>query len=395
MSKKTLNRIIQNQFDLILFEEGSFSPLNWLLREGHLNYNDYQKWRKGESEYLEDHFKTSSSDIITALKRAQDYACSQKLESFKHTYTSTASQPLHFCRSPANELILKTVYEPAKDRVQLDLFFDSAPVCAEFDLIEAIVDKHNDKIPDLLTKLISSNLEKHQQFTRLLAFEKNITQIGETSDRKIKLLLQAATPLAFEILGRFAHDFLTPIWHKLSVEISDLHFDAKAPEYHLSFTAFRGFQWQQVLSSIERENDWIKQPILIFRYAEACFKLSKEREGIANWFRLFILFPEIAEQLIENTCNRLMFSDWQHFSELDPELDPCLFPAWIVMNKPALAENIVIAGSPSNESLQLIENLVCTTESEINETAIHLRARLQQTSPALFVHYMRANEGNQ
>ena len=376
---------------MILFEGGCFSSLNWLLREGHSDYGDYQKWRKGKLAFLEDHFKTPITEIIADLQRIQDYATALKLESLSHTYTSIASQPLHFIRSPANELIFTTVYEPAKDRMQTDLFFDSAPACTAYDLIRAIIDKRSHDITVLLTKLKPSNPEKHQQFARLLAFEKKM-QSEETGDQKITLLNQVVTPLAFTILGRFAHDFLTPLWHKLSVEIADRHFEAEAPEYHLSFTAFKGFQWQQVLSSIDRERNWIKQPLLIFRYAEACFKLNKEQKGIANWFNLFILYPETAVRLIDDTCNRLMFSDWQYFSELDPELEPPLFPAWMVMNKPALAKNTVLSDRKSNEFLQLIENLVCTTNSKINETVIQLRARLQNNSPALFVHYMRAKD---
>lgn len=391
MSKQTPNHIIQNQFDLILFEEGCFSPLNWLLREGHLDYGDYQKWREGKSAFLEDHFKTPITEIIADLQKTQDYAAALKLESLSYTYTSTASQPLHFSRSPAIELIFTSVYEPAKDRMQLDLFFDSAPAYTVYDLIRAIIDKRSQDIPVLLTKLKPSNPEKHQQFSRLLAFEKRI-QSKETSDQKIMLLNQVVTPLVFNILGRFAHDFITPLWHKLSAEIADRHFEAEAPEYHLSFTAFKGFQWQHVLSSIDREKNWIKQPLLIFRYAEACFKLNKEQEGIANWFSLFILYPETAARLIDDTCNRLMFSYWQCFSELDPELEPPLFPAWMVMNKPALAKNTVLSDRKSNESLQLIENLVCTTNSEIDEAVIHLRARLQHNYPALFLHYMRAKD---
>ena len=41
------NQIIHNQVDLILFEEGIFSVINWLLREGYLDFIDYRKWRNG------------------------------------------------------------------------------------------------------------------------------------------------------------------------------------------------------------------------------------------------------------------------------------------------------------------------------------------------------------
>lgn len=123
------NQIIHNQVDLILFEEGKFSVLNWLLREGRLDYTDYRKWRNGEIPYLEDHFKTVIPEIIADLKIARHYAGKLKLASFTHSFTSAGNQILHFCRCcPTNELIFSTDYEPAQDRVQMDLFFDSAPL---------------------------------------------------------------------------------------------------------------------------------------------------------------------------------------------------------------------------------------------------------------------------
>jgi hypothetical protein len=390
MSKQKLSRIIQNQFDLILFEEGNFSPLNWMLSEGYLGYKGYQNWRQGKSEYLEDHFKMAITELVTTLERIQDYANFLGLEAIKHNYASTVGQTIYLCRSPQNELIFSTGYEPAQDRMQMDLFFDSAILCTEFNLIGAIIDKRSDDVSELLIKLETTSPEKHQQFLQLLVFEENINHSRKASDIKIKAL-QTLTPLAFEIFGRFAQDFLSSLWHKLSIEIADQHFNPDAPDYHLSYTAFKGFQWEKVISSIERESGWARQPVLLFRYAEACFKQNKEQFGIANWFKLFIFFPETAEQMIVSTCNRLIFSDWQCFSELDPELELSLFPAWVLMNRPLLAKNSVISDINGNDSLQLIKNLVCNDERKIDEMAIHFRTQLKKSSPDLFVHYMRVN----
>jgi len=387
------NQIIHNQVDLILFEEGKFSVLNWLLREGRLDYSDYQKWRKGEIPYLEDHFKASILTIIADLEIAQRYAGKLKLDSFRHAHTSVANQALHFCRCPANELIFTTDYEPAQDRVQMDLFFDSAPVCATNDLIRAIIDKRGEDILRLMSQLKSLAPENHQKFDHLLALQNELTLTRKTTGRKIDLLLQTVTPLAFDVLGQFAHDFLTPLWHQLSAEVTDRHFEAESPEDHLSFTAFKGFQWQQVLSSVTREADWIKQPVLLFRYGEACFKLNKELEGLEGWFRLFMTFPEAAKTRVGNTCNRLLLEDWRQFNELEPELEPPFFPAWIVLKKPALAKNAFTFDGESvgNASLQLMCRLVDGKEKGLNETLIKLRARLQQQNPLLFIHYMVAN----
>ena len=387
------NQIIHNQVDLILFEEGKFSVLNWLLREGHLDYNDYQKWRAGASPYLEDHFKATLPAIIADLEVAQSYARKLKLVSIYHSMTSVSNQTLHFCRCPANERIFLTNYEPAQDRVQMDLFFDSAPACTANDLIRAIIDKREDDVLRLMTQLKSLAPESYQKFDRLLALQNELTLTSKSSGIKIKLLLQTVTLLAFDVLGQFANDFLTPLWRMLSVEVTDKHFNAELPDDHLSFTAFKGFQWLQVLSSVTREADWIKQPVLIFRYGEACFKLNKELEGLESWFRLFVTFPAVAERLVGSTCNRLLLEDWRQFNDLDPELEPSFFPAWIVLKKPALAKNAFTFDcvSRGNESLQLLCNLVEGKVHGFNETTIQLRARLQQQNPMLFIHYMAAS----
>ena len=135
-------------------------------------------------------------------------------------------------------------------------------------LISAIVDQRSVEIPDLMAKLEVLNPEKYRLFEQLLTYQHKIVQSKIHSKTKIEIIIQQATPLAFDILGRFTHDFLTPLWHKLSAELAGQRFDSKPPYTHLSFTAFKEFQWQQVLSSIEREKNWINQPLLIFRYAE-------------------------------------------------------------------------------------------------------------------------------
>jgi hypothetical protein len=386
-------QIIHNQVDLILFEEGQFSVLNWLLREGYLDYNDYQKWRNGEAPFLEDFFKAATPAIIADLDIVQRYAGKLKLETFRHSHTSFTNQTLHFCRCPAKEIIFTTGYEPAQDRLQMDLFFDSAPVCAANDLIRAIIDKRGDDVLRLMSQLKPLAPEKHQKFAYLLVYLEELESSSKSSGGKINLLLQTVTPLAFDVLGPFAHDFLTPLWNMISVEIADRYFNAESPEDHLSFTAFKGFQWQQVLSSIVREADWIKQPVLLFRYGEACFKLNKELEGLESWIRLFLTFPEVAESLVESSCNRLLLADWRHFNELEPELEPVFFPAWVVLKKPALAKNAftINCAGVDNGSLQLICRLAGSKYNGLNENIIKLRARLQQENPKLFVHYMSAD----
>ena len=39
--------------DRLLFEQGTYTPLELLLAEGRLLYADYEAWRDGQCDYLE------------------------------------------------------------------------------------------------------------------------------------------------------------------------------------------------------------------------------------------------------------------------------------------------------------------------------------------------------
>ena len=39
--------------DRLLFEQGTYTPLELLLAEGRLMYADYEAWRGGQCDYLE------------------------------------------------------------------------------------------------------------------------------------------------------------------------------------------------------------------------------------------------------------------------------------------------------------------------------------------------------
>ena len=387
-----MEKIIRNQVDLILYEEGSFSPLTWLLKEGVLDYTDYLQWRNGEVDFLENRFKVSLKKIISELELVNQYARLLKLEDTQHSYASVKGNMLYFSRDPGREKIYTSIYEPAKDRIQMDLFYDSSPACTANDLVLAITNNCHEDISALLARMKSLDFDKYQQFEQLLATRNDLTESSKTSHWKIRLLEQTLTPLAFALLGRVAHDFLAPLWREISADISEQRFDASAPENHLSYTAMKSFQWQDVLSAVAREPDWLAQPLLMFRYAEAQFKLRHELEGLKMWFRLFLFYSDQAEQFVGNTSNRLLLSDWQSFLELDPELENQFFAAWVLLQRPALGGYGMgfNGSSPGVESFQLISKLVTGSDDGFDEAAVRVRTALKQQNSALFVHLMDA-----
>jgi len=151
---------IRNLFDLLLYEEGCFSMLNGFLREGFLDYDVYQEWRAGKIDYLEREFSCSKETCKAFLAEVSAYAAMLAVEREAIDYVSAENLPLRISPDPKRDAEYKMLYTPATDRVQMDLFFDSAETSLAADLAEAVVSGQTKRIDHLLSALGLAKLKQ-------------------------------------------------------------------------------------------------------------------------------------------------------------------------------------------------------------------------------------------
>ncbi len=72
---------IQHRVDQLLLEQGEYLPLEFLLAEGRLLYSDYENWRGGELEVLDEKLFGDATQIQKDLSQAAGYAQALGLES--------------------------------------------------------------------------------------------------------------------------------------------------------------------------------------------------------------------------------------------------------------------------------------------------------------------------
>ena len=375
--------------DQLLIEQGRFSPIAWLLATGYLSYPNYIDWRDGLIENLDSCFTAPRERIIEQLAIATNYARALGLSETRGTYLSNEQNELSISHDSKDDIYFKTDFAPAQDRMQMDLFFDSAPVYAENELIDAIVTRNKRKIPELLDVLYAFDSRKHEDYSLLIEQEKKLRSPGVSLLNKLTVLDDTLMPLAVTLLRTEAICFLTPLWHELSDELTDRPFDPEQPKLHVSYSGTKAFRWADVAKAVEQEPDYVEQPVLLFRYAEACFKLSRELTGLEHWFLLFLLHTQSAEQLIKKTGYPLLSGDWQRFQELDPELPAQFFPAWILLMKPALAkQDFVLKGEAEGfNAFSLAKQL---SAESLESTSIALRSDLKKLNPDLFRHFLNS-----
>jgi hypothetical protein len=378
---------IHHQVDQLLLEQGRFSPIAWLLANGYLDYADYINWRDGVIGTLETCFNIPREQIVEQLHNAMHYARSLGLEEISGAYFSTERNELTISRNTGDDLLYKTEFEPARHRLQMDIFFDSAPIYAETELIEAIVARNTRKIPEQLDSLRIYDYDACENYQRLIEYDKKFNSHVLSVQQKLAVLDEELMPLAMRLLRGEALHYLTPLWKNLSADLAGQPFDQGNPKLHASYAAIKAFDWPDVIAAIDRENNRLEQPILLFRYAEACFKTNKEVAGLEYWFQLFLLHDEHAEQLIRQTGHSLLRDDWLRFLELDPELAAQFFPAWLLLIKPALAKHeFQLDGtSEGHRAFNLLKRL---NSDDPESNSITLRSELQNLNPGLFRHFM-------
>jgi hypothetical protein len=150
--------------------------------------------------------------------------------------------------------------------------------------------------------------------------------------------------------------------------------------------------WGLVQQSIEELADWTAQPLLLRRYAMACGRLQQTERAACCWFRLCWGFPEQAD-VIGREAEPVWRDRWRSFLELEPELPNRDFPAWSLLENPALSERLVRTGCLTDVEIPadywVSAELVRAGAAAVPVAElIEPRKRLKELNPPLFTHYL-------
>jgi hypothetical protein len=383
--------------DRLLFEQGVYTPLELLLAEGRLLYADYEAWRGGQCDYLEELLFGDPEQSYDLMKRAEAYARALGLAAEPQHYASGEAQrehPLRFSSASAPDRCFYTGYRKDAAGPQLDLLMDSAGVALANGIIRALVQQDKVEARRLLERLFEID-PGHRQLGGLecLVVAGSMESPVEDAGLELPILQRKLCPLAEELLGPGARHFLAPQWQRLTRALLDVDFDPNNSELHSSYAALRAEDWKQVIASVEAEFNWEEHPVLLRRHARACGRLHLDSEAVSDWFRLCWRFPDQAA-CIGNEAEPQWRRYWQHFLELDPELPNRDFPAWVLIDQPGLSRWLATERCFDDcelpEDYQATAELVQAKPSPLVDAGLmDRRKQLQVCNPALFACYLR------
>jgi hypothetical protein len=351
-----LDQSILPLVDRLLLEQGRLDPLELLLAADLLTYDDYEAWRTGRRPDLQGALHASPEEIAGLLDRAGAYARGQRLAPIPldHRIWGGQDAPLLVGAHAGLSRACATGYAPPPDRHQLDLFQDSTAMLLEEEIRRALAERRTDRAREQAVRLMQQE-PTHPRLRGFLRLIQTIDDMGSpdrrqsTEDRLSEL--DSIEPLALQLLGHRARDFMSALWAGLAESLTGVRFDPGSPRLHASLAWARAGRWEAARLAVEGESDWRERPELVLTHAEACWHRRDPVAARRDWMWLCWEYPLDAERAIRSgTFPDLRLADlWNTFGDLDEALETEDFPSWLLLRDPGVFAAISPDWAPSDD----------------------------------------------
>ncbi len=390
-----IDALIQHRIDHLLLEQGEYLPLEFLLQEGRLHYADYEAWRNGELDTLDEALFGDHEHIQQQLLQAADYLQRLGWQAEAVSYQAWQgdhSPHLSFSQNSALNRCFHQRYHKPQDQLQMDMFTDAPATSRVNGITQALVNRNAEEARRQLEGLYDSAPDHVRlgELERLVEAAENLDAAVTDSAADLQILQETLTPLAEGLLGKESRNLLIPLWRRLSSALHEQPYQAAQPELHASYTASRAMDWDIARLAVEQVPDWQAEPVLLQRHACACEQLHLRGDALLGWFTLCWQFPQHSDA-IESSSDAELRQQRRNFLELEPELPTPTFPAWMLLGKPGLTRILhppcdnTTACPASYRSVHRLQNGI----SDPTDEHIALRAQLQQQDSVLFQYYLK------
>ena len=401
---------LQAQVDALLLEQGAFAPLELLFATGRLLYADYEAWRRGEVETLDEVLMGRREAIRGELESAAAYAralglAEQPQELGAPRDGASGIRALRVSGDARLAALIASRYVPVQSAPQLDLFFHNPVVVLVNGLTQALVAWDAGEAARRLDCLYAQepNHPDLPAFDRLLAALRHpgrpIADCGEELE-----LIAGIAPDAWRLLGARARDLLVPLWRNLAGALRSTPYSAEAPMLHASYAWSEAQAWDEVRASVLGEPQWWRHVPLAVRVIESSLRQRRRTEALSACFQLCWQAPDRAPEALAALKFPDLHDPWQRFLEGEEEslaaadgqsaLTAADFPAWLLLDEPALAErmpaSLPVGGSAGEEHYRLAHRWIVARKARCAPEEMALRKALKERQPALFQQLLRA-----
>lgn len=384
--------------DLISVEDrvrefGAFNVIDWLLDNGLLPHERYEAWRRGELPHLESALACPAAALAEHLDHLSGHARRLGLVNDPVRYycwrPDQAQRPLSLSPEATRARRFAQNWARQIDVGQLDLFMDSGAEVAENALREALAGHRIEEAAQAYERLcgLAPNHRHLGGYDDLLVYCRHLE--AEPSPQAQACAAELAgfeaeiVPLARDLLGARARDYLAPAWRRLAAALPDEWFDPASPECHASHAWLQLPEPAAARASIEAVSGYEREPVLLLRLATSLRLQRQPAAALLVQARAIEREPETAREGSGPNGDPALRRHLEAFDDLEEAPDPADFPAWLLLQAPGLLEPLERPElpRPSGAAFEAVLDLLRARATGADEVAA--RERLRAASPAL------------
>ncbi|MDM0116800.1 hypothetical protein QTI66_32205 [Variovorax sp. J22R133] len=202
-----------------------------------------------------------------------------------------------------------------------------------------------------------------------------------------------------------ASTWLTAGWQELARRAGSLAFDARQPHDHAAALWLRVGAWENAAQSVASIESWRRIPTPLAWMAEARLNLLGLRATWPLLAELGWLSPTLLEGLAQRSPDPLLPQLIRTFEanfnanvdappESGGETDLSWFAAWVLIDRPALREQLALAQAshhgPPEQAMRLLVELLGLERQGRHADIIARRKVLRDLQPSLYAAYMKS-----
>lgn len=210
-------------------------------------------------------------------------------------------------------------------------------------------------------------------------------------------LEQVVAPAARQALGPDPGKvWLRPLWRSLAERSAGLSFLASRAEDHAATLWLRAEDWTEAMHAVEQIESWRRIPAPLAWMAEARCQAGRLDESWALLAELAWLAPARLDALLRRLDDPLLGRLHKAFGALfegsGEASDLAWFPAWVLIDKPALAPRLALAQpcqhGAAERGMRLVLELLGLERQGRHHDLVQRRRALRDLQAQLYTIYM-------
>jgi hypothetical protein len=289
--------------------------------------------------------------------------------------------------------------------MQLDIFEHSRDVMLRNDVLHAL-QGHDQVAARAAWHALSTEYPQDpslQPLARLLtALEQSVDTCFNhlpAAQAALQALRDTVEPSALQLFGeRDGSAWLAPLWRQMAQRAARLEFRAEYSEAHAAALFLRSGDFSAAAEAVERIASWRRIPAPLAWMSEARFRL----DGLdACWDLLAQLawlspsrFDTLTKRLADPVLQRLRRQFDAQFEGEGDVTDLVWFPAWLLIERPALAAALGQAEPAQQDApergMRMLLDLLHLERQGRQRDLVAQRRCLRDLQPVLYAAYMKS-----